>query len=115
MSVYVTSGGSGDGTDYLASGHAKTITLFTTPATTNVLYLINWTIAANATNTPTPDTDITAININGIGDLMEKGVIKAGPSTAVKISVPLWFSTSSSADYPLKYSYNYVGIIIDTN
>ena len=105
-----TSGGSGSGTQAVTNG-GVTVTLFTTPNTANTIYVVTWHVVSaiaiisgciavgNGVASPAITSGVT------IGtQASAEGVIKAGPSTAVTLS--MW----SSANDTVKWDYTYVGI-----
>jgi len=116
MSVYVTTGGSGNSTSYGgAANSSASIALFTTPNVPNTMFLITihgeqdeaiteWTYNASqyaGTSAPIALVEQSRVTYQ----------IKAGPNTAVKVARANQSSTTSTGNV----SYNYCGIIIDTN
>jgi len=102
MAIYVNAGGGGTTTGNIAANADTDVTLFTTPNTANQLYLITVQTriddAIDATEYPNNDF--------GFNQTM-----KVGPNVAVKIA--LANAGGNAAHYTA--TYQYVGIIIDTN
>ena len=102
-----TSGGSGTGST-VVSAAGTNITLFTTPSTTNAMFIVTWFIC-----TSDNDIGIAAGNISGSGGGKitptfagsAGGVIRVGPSTAVII-------TAVAENITCKWNYNYLGIVM---
>jgi len=106
MAIYVSSGGSGNGSSGGMSavgmnGNSVVLTLFTTPNVANTMYLIRWYSAMQNQN------DATSLSMP---DAPLHGVIKAGPNVAVKVML----YNITAANGAALYTYDYVGIIMDT-
>jgi len=104
-----TEGGSGTGSVAIPSIGYVTQTLFTTPNTTNALFIVTVTWAADTTNLTT-----AAATVGGWGLLTANShggplIIKVGPNTPVRVT---WEETAGQTNTTIYYSYNYVGVVI---
>ena len=103
MSVYVSSGGSGTLVTAGAGAHGISVelTLFTTPAVANTIYLISWQVFHDENIVETTNT---------VEQSPVSGHMKVGSDVAVVIKV----ANQSDVAESFAISYQYVGIVIDT-
>jgi hypothetical protein len=123
MSIYANVGGSGNGGASIAANTAATISLCTTPNTANQLYLVTVQVAIEDPIMETGTNDVLETGSQdwaygygyaAVAPNLGHGynqTMKVGPNQAIKIAIANQSAVSSNYDY----TYQYVGIIIDTN
>lgn len=105
-----TSGGSGSGTVSVGAYSYANQNLFTTPNTTNAIFIVTvtWGVVGTASG-----WTITCLGNGGSGSASGHAgggplVIKVGPNTPVYVSFGNGINTATT----VAYSYNYVGIVL---
>jgi hypothetical protein len=98
MAIITTAGGSGTTSTSVGSLSGTNLTLFTTPNTTNAIFLVNVLVAGATTGAGAYDLAYPQSIAN----------MKVGPNTTVY--VPLWNNFSSAA-YTYYVSYNYCSCV----
>ena len=113
MATYVDSGGSGSGTATATNAAHVVITVLTTPATANIMYIIQITFGNSVGGAAVASVPLGSISTGGtfVCGGGKGSIFKVGPSTAVKIN----FSNRSGTSGDVGYAYNYVAIVMDTN
>lgn len=110
-----TTGGSGSGTTAVAINTCYSPTLFTTPNTTNAIFIVTITWAVTAT-VPATGCQVITMGLGGIAggntyvtppSGVHPIVIKVGPNTDVKVT---WECTTGAGT--VNWSYNWVGVVI---
>jgi len=97
MAITIT-GGSGSGSTSVAVVGNSSLSLFTTPATANTIFLIDWFAACDGTKL----LHIGNISVTDSGSA--SGRVRAGPSTAIKIAASVTTATT------VYWEYCWVGI-----
>lgn len=108
-----TTGGSGSGSVAIAAKGSVNQTLFTTPNTTNAIFLITITWGVSWSGTNAPMVVCGGYGSNPITGSAGSGTMsplhmKVGPNTAVIVS---WGEVVNLAG-TINYSWNWVGVVV---
>jgi len=104
-----TTGGSGNGSVALPQNGYVTQTLFTTPNTTNALFIVTVTWAADTSNASIASASVGGWGLNTANTHGGPLVIKTGPNAAVQVT---WEETAAQTNTTVYYSYNWIGVVI---